>query len=590
MIKDNQKSLNHVQVLLDAVVTAVAYILAWFIIVSGKVVPLRGATLEPGPYFLALIFIVPVYLILNGCFHLYVPKRIQGRRVEFANICKANVIGLMLFTLILFGGRSFIVHLGYFSTRMLLVFFVLNILLLAGERLAIRLFLRSLRTNGYNQKHVLLIGYSRAAEGFIDRVTLNPEWGYHIQGILDDHKKAGYVYKKVQVLGPISHLETFLAANTLDEIVITLSIGEYANLEQIVAACEKSGVHTKFIPDYNNIIPTIPYMEDLQGLPVIHIRHVPLTSVFNATIKRMVDICGALFGIILFSPLMLLTAALIKLTSPGPIIYSQERIGLHNRPFKMFKFRSMEVQDPNKEKNQWTTPHDPRVTPVGRFIRKTSIDEMPQFFNILIGDMSLVGPRPERPLFVEKFKEEIPRYMIKHQVRPGLTGWAQVNGYRGDTSITKRIEHDLYYIEKNSETYYHRVIDSYLEDVLRLARWGRFSVLGHLTLPLRYMNENLGEQMTFDGHYDQCREIFRALIESGCGIECNTNRGNVPLPDAPLLKLYRETGGEIITIGSDAHSAEYVGCCVRETQALLRTCGFRYFCTFEGGKPTFRKL
>lgn len=206
-------------------------------------------------------------------------------------------------------------------------------------------------------------------------------------------------------------------------------------------------MHTKFIPDYNNIIPTIPYMEDLQGLPVINIRHVPLTNVFNATVKRCVDIFGALFGITLFSPLMLITAALIKITSPGPVIYSQERIGLHNRPFKMFKFRSMEVQDPNKEKKQWTTPHDPRVTPVGRFIRKTSIDEMPQFFNILIGDMSLVGPRPERPLFVEKFKEEIPRYMIKHQVRPGLTGWAQVNGYRGDTSITKRIEHDLYYIE-----------------------------------------------------------------------------------------------------------------------------------------------
>ena len=149
---------------------------------------------------------------------------------------------------------------------------------------------------------------------------------------------------------------------------------------------------------------------------------------------------------------------------------------------------------------------------------------------------------------------------------------------------------DLYYVEKNSETYYHALIDSYLEDVLELAKWGRCSVLGHLTLPLRYMNENLGEQMTFDGHYDQCREIFRALIESGCGIECNTNRGNVPLPDAPLLKLYREMGGEIITIGSDAHSAEYVGCRVRETQALLRTCGFRYFCTFEGGKPTFRKL
>ena len=149
---------------------------------------------------------------------------------------------------------------------------------------------------------------------------------------------------------------------------------------------------------------------------------------------------------------------------------------------------------------------------------------------------------------------------------------------------------DLYYIEKNSETYYHRVIDSYLEDVLRLARWGRFSVLGHLTLPLRYMNENLGEQMTFDGHYDQCREIFRALIESGCGIECNTNRGNEPLPGPDILRLYRSLGGEIITLGSDAHRPEDVGCFIRQRQELLRTCGFRYFTTFERGRPLFQAL
>lgn len=149
---------------------------------------------------------------------------------------------------------------------------------------------------------------------------------------------------------------------------------------------------------------------------------------------------------------------------------------------------------------------------------------------------------------------------------------------------------DLYYIEKHDETYYHSVIDSYLEDVLRLARWGRFSVLGHLTLPLRYMNENLGENMTFDAHREQCREIFRALIDSGCGIECNTNRGNTPLPDGPLLRLYREMGGEIITLGSDAHSCDMVGCAIRETQELLRQCGFRYFTTFEGGKPAFRPL
>lgn len=434
-------------VLLDILVTVVAYALAWFIVISGKVLPLDEGVLKPQVYFMALIFIVPIYLILYASFHLYVPKRIQGRRSELANICKANVIGLMVFTFVLFGLRRFVSHLSYFSTKMILAFFAANIILLEAERISIRIFLRSLRTNGYNQKHVLLIGYSRAAEGFIDRVSVNPEWGYHVQGILDDHRPAGFAYKKVQVLGPTNHLEDFLASNTLDEIAITLSIKEYSNLEQIVAACEKSGVHTKFIPDYNNIIPTIPYMEDLQGLPVIHIRHVPLTGVFNATMKRIVDLAGALFGLIVFSPLMLVTALLIKITSPGPVLFSQERIGLHNRPFKMYKFRSMEVQDPGRERSQWTTPHDPRVTPVGRFIRKTSIDEMPQFFNVLIGDMSLVGPRPERPLFVEKFKEEIPRYMIKHQVRPGLTGWAQVNGYRGDTSITKRIEHDLYYIE-----------------------------------------------------------------------------------------------------------------------------------------------
>ena len=144
---------------------------------------------------------------------------------------------------------------------------------------------------------------------------------------------------------------------------------------------------------------------------------------------------------------MLIVAVLIKLTDKGPIIFAQERVGLHNKPFKMYKFRSMAVEPPQKEAKKWTTKNDPRVTAIGRFIRKTSLDELPQFFNIFMGDMSLVGPRPERPFYVEKFRDEIPHYMIKHQVRPGLTGWAQVNGYRGDTSIEKRIDHDLYYIE-----------------------------------------------------------------------------------------------------------------------------------------------
>lgn len=447
MIKDNQSSLNRLHVVLDAIVTACSYLAAWYIVIgSGWAQQLGKRTLEPEFYFAALVVIIPAYLILYSFFNLYTPKRVLGRRNEFGKIVKANTIGLLIFGLVLYLGRKE-PHLFNFSQRLVVYFYVINIALIAAERNAIRIVLRSMRSRGYNQKHILLVGYSSAAEGFVDRVNANPEWGYQIRGILDDGKERGSEYGGVKIIGNIDDLDYILEQNSLDEIAITLSLGDYEKLRHIVALCEKSGVHTKFIPDYGNIIPTVPYMEDLQGLPVIHIRQVPLNNMFNAAVKRAVDIVGSLVGIVLFSPIMILVAIAIKLTSPGPVIYCQERVGLHNRPFKMYKFRSMTVQDPGKEKSRWTTPGDSRVTPIGKLIRKTSIDETPQFFNILFGDMSLVGPRPERPFFVEKFKEEIPRYMIKHQVRPGLTGWAQVNGYRGDTSIIKRIEHDLYYIE-----------------------------------------------------------------------------------------------------------------------------------------------
>ena len=443
MIKENQKRLNRLHILLDALVIFISYLIAYLIMYYNDDAILA---LSAQVYFSALIIIIPGFLILYEFFELYTPKRISGRRSEIANIFKANSIGFLIFTLTLYlGGKNMNMH--HFSRRLVIIFYILTNVLMVFERSFIRSFLMSIRTKGYNQKHILLIGYSRAAEGYIDRVKQNPEWGYNIRGILDAHKERGYCYNGVKVIGTIANLHMILEMNVLDEIAITLSIKEYEHLEAIVNDCEKSGVHTKFIPDYNNFIPTIPYIEDLQGLPVINIRHVPLTELHNAYIKRIVDILGALFGIILFSPVMLITAILVKLTDGGPIIYSQERVGLHNKPFKMYKFRSMAVQKPSEEKSKWTTPNDPRVTGVGRFIRKTSIDETPQFFNVLKGNMSLVGPRPERPFYVEKFREEIPHYMIKHQVRPGLTGWAQVNGFRGDTSIQKRIDHDLYYIE-----------------------------------------------------------------------------------------------------------------------------------------------
>ena len=212
--------------------------------------------------------------------------------------------------------------------------------------------LRDMRKRGLNQKQMILVGYSRAAEEYIDRVRQNPQWGYVIRGILDDNVPSGTVYNGVKVIGRIANLMVILPANRLDEIAITLGLSEYYRLEEIVALCEKSGVHTKFIPDYNKIIPTKPYTEDILGLPMINIRYVPLNNTFNALIKRVMDIVGSVFGIIVSLPIMLLMCILIKLTSPGPLIYKQERVGLHNKTFWMYKFRSMEIQPESEEKKR----------------------------------------------------------------------------------------------------------------------------------------------------------------------------------------------------------------------------------------------
>jgi len=440
-LKENEKYFNRLQVALDALVIIFSYMTGWYVMISSS---RRGGigVLPREFYLMALVAIVPFFLILYYAFDLYVPNRLEGRRREGSNIIKANAVGGLAAMAVLFLIRQMD------ASRMLLsVFLVLNVTLTVLERNLIRMVLMRARSLGLNQRYILLVGYSRAAEEYIDRIVQNPQWGYKVLGILSDDTEAGTRYKGVEVLGPIGSLNTLLTYHTPDEIAITVGLNEYYKLERIVAMCEKSGVHTKFIPDYSNIIPTKPYTEDILGLPVINIRHVPLSNTFNATMKRIVDVAGSVFCIVLFSPVMLLTAVAIKATSKGPIIFSQERVGLHNKPFRMYKFRSMEQQTETEEQRGWTTRNDPRVTTVGKFIRRTSIDEMPQFFNVLKGDMSLVGPRPERPQFVEKFREEIPRYMVKHQVRPGMTGWAQVHGYRGNTSIRKRIDYDLYYIE-----------------------------------------------------------------------------------------------------------------------------------------------
>lgn len=444
MIKDNQKYFNRLHLLMDAVVVAVSYLLAWYIkfcTIFADTEPGAGA-LDMETYFSFLYFVVPEYIILYYFFNLYAPKRATRRKYELEGIIKANAVGIVFFIVFLY-----MIKQQDFSRFMMGAFFVINIVFAAVYRTLIRNLLLYFRKKGYNLKYILLIGYSRAAEEYITRINANPQWGYVVRGILDDRIPSGTIYKGVRVVGRIANIRYILPENSLDEIAITLALKDYDRLETIVDLCEKSGVHTKFIPDYNSLVPSHPYTEDLMGLPVINIRYVPLTNTLNWVSKRAVDITGALAGIVISSPIMLLAALAVRFTSRGPVIFKQERVGLHNKTFQMYKFRTMEMQKASAEEKAWTVKDDPRVTGIGKFLRSTSLDELPQLFNILVGEMSLVGPRPERPQFVEKFKEEIPRYMIKHQVRPGLTGWAQINGYRGDTSIRKRVEYDLYYIE-----------------------------------------------------------------------------------------------------------------------------------------------
>ena len=455
MIRDHQKYFNKLLVLLDAMVIAAAYWFSWFLWLSGYVKendPGIGI-LSVETYFAALAAIVPGYLILYNTFDLYSSKRTAKTIYEIFNIIKANTVGLLAVMVVLYA-----INIPDFSRGMVGVFYGINIVAESLMRKSVRYGLRRMRRKGYNVKHILLVGYSRAGEEYINKIKANPEWGYEVCGILDDHVPVGAVYKGVRVTGEIETLQTVLTDNQLDEIGITLSLSDYDRLEAIVKLCEKSGVHTKFIPDYNSVIPSKPYLEDLDGLAVVNIRRVPLNNMANMLMKRLVDIAGALVAIVLCSPFMLTAAIAVKVTSRGPLIFKQERVGLHNKPFQMYKFRSMEVQSDAEEKKGWTVKNDPRVTKVGRLLRSTSIDELPQLFNVLKGDMSMIGPRPERPLFVEKFREEIPRYMIKHQVRPGITGWAQVNGYRGDTSIKKRIEYDLYYIENWSMAFDMKIL------------------------------------------------------------------------------------------------------------------------------------
>jgi Undecaprenyl-phosphate glucose phosphotransferase len=292
---------------------------------------------------------------------------------------------------------------------------------------------------------MLIVGSGQVAADMVSRIRLHQELGIQILGCLSRDGVERRGPGGIPVVGQYSDLRAFLSRTDIDQVVVALPLEDHQTLPEIMAELKDSILDIKVIPDIYQFASIGGAIEEFEGLPVISLQGCPLDGI-NLFAKRMLDISIASISLLLLSPVLIIIAFLVKLTSRGPVLFKQERVSFDGSPFSIIKFRTM-VSDAEASGPGWTTPGDARVTLLGRLLRSTSLDELPQLFNVLLGDMSIVGPRPERPVYIKEFRKRIPRYMLRHKVPAGITGWAQVHGWRGDTSIDKRIEYDLYYIE-----------------------------------------------------------------------------------------------------------------------------------------------
>lgn len=436
MIKENQRLLNRLHVLSDGAVLYLSLPAAFWI----RFHVLRGGTVTvPLWRYLVLgVVLTLAQLFVYAALGLYQSQRKARLVWELERLWLAG--GLVMGALLSF---LFVQRYVDYSRLTLVVWFFLSGGLLSCKRAALRRGLRYFRQRGYNQKHVVVIGSGEMARAYWETVRCDLELGYTAVGYVSVRPEPGL--EGLRWLGGYEKLGGVLESGRPDEAVCAIGPEEYGRMPEIISCCEKTGTKLSIIPFYAKYMPSNPQFDELEGIPLLNLRRIPLDNWANALCKRGMDIVGSLALIAVSAPLMVACAIGVKLSSPGPVIFKQKRVGLGKRPFYMYKFRSMYVN--GTQGTAWSTNHDGRKTRFGAFMRKCSLDELPQFFNVLKGDMSLVGPRPEIPYYVEKFKEDVPLYMVKHQVRPGITGWAQVNGLRGDTSIKARVEHDVYYIE-----------------------------------------------------------------------------------------------------------------------------------------------
>lgn len=423
--------------LFDMVVVSASFAGAWYLRFE------VGATNQPSHEETLLTYLtcLAVFTVVFRWSGLYVSHRLSTRLDETFRIFRAVALSMLLIVT-----ATYFLREGRYSRLTILLFGVLSFVLLASTRTVARNFLASLRRRGHNLRSALVVGAGTLGQAVAQRLDARTEYGIKVAGLLSrDPSKLGKEVNGVPVLGAYEDLTRVIEERQIDQVYLALPLDQHPRIRELLALLNTTPVDVKVVPDLYQYMTLHGGVEDIDGMPVVSLRHGPVHG-WDAVAKRAFDLAFGSLILLMASPVMLTTALLVKLTSRGPVFYAQERMGLDGRTFKILKFRSMKV-DAEASGAKWATASDNRTTAIGAFIRKYSIDELPQFINVLRGEMSLVGPRPERPVFIDQFKTQIPDYHLRHKVKAGITGLAQVEGWRGSTSLEKRIERDIYYIE-----------------------------------------------------------------------------------------------------------------------------------------------
>ena len=424
----------------DAVLIAGAWLGAWWLRFHGLGIPAPLGVPPLSLYLWSGAVLTPSALLVLRTFRLYRSARTGRLGFELLAVVQAMVVVAAIA-----GVGSFYAR-GELSRAVIALFLVLATFALAGVRVAARLLLRELRRRGHNLRHVLVVGTGEPARMLLKKIRRHDDFGFAVHGLIAaDAADVGRSQYEVPVLGVVADLPRLAEEHGAEVIYIALERREWEAEAAALALLADSTVAVRLVPDLTQAFRLNASVEDFDGMPIVLVTESPEQG-WNAVVKRGFDLACSGLGLVLVSPLLGLIALLVKFDSPGPVYYTQERVGMNGRRFKMIKFRSMRV-DAEAFGSGWTVKDDPRRTPLGSTLRRLSLDELPQLWNVFVGDMSLVGPRPEQPRFVEEFRGSIPRYMLRHHVKAGMTGWAQVNGLRGDTPLEDRIRYDLYYVQ-----------------------------------------------------------------------------------------------------------------------------------------------